>query len=402
MRSAAAWCTNDGAARSVRRPAGDLRSQARGRRLRAPVPQQRGEPRPVLRCEPGDRDDDAELVRRDGTRLARGWTAGVGEPTRGLPARPLPAAAAAGAHRDRGPRGRARATAAPQRAVQGPARSARAREPDRGGDRAERPPDQARELGRDVARSTDRLGPPGGAAARRPAGRRARHADHGRGLRRQAARSRTPGADPRADGRGPRAPGQAADRSAVHRRPALAARRDPRQATHRGPEATRGRAADPPGARRQDVAARQDPRYRAPPEPRRPDERERLRILRESGVRRVVRRDPVDPRDHGEDRIMGKGRLEAFSDGVLTIIITIMVLELRVPEGVTLDALAPVCPKFFAYAVSFVYVGIYWNNHHHLLHTVKKVDGWVMWGNMLLLFWLSLVPFTAGWIGESL
>jgi len=98
---------------------------------------------------------------------------------------------------------------------------------------------------------------------------------------------------------------------------------------------------------------------------------------------------------------MGKGRLEAFSDGVLAIIITIMVLELRVPEGVTLEALAPVCPKFFAYAVSFVYVGIYWNNHHHLLHTVKKVDGWVMWGNMHLLFWLSLVPFTAGWIGES-
>jgi len=77
------------------------------------------------------------------------------------------------------------------------------------------------------------------------------------------------------------------------------------------------------------------------------------------------------------------------------------VLELRVPEGVTLEALAPVCPKFFAYAVSFVYVGIYWNNHHHLLHTVKKVDGWVMWGNMHLLFWLSLVPFTTGWIGES-
>ena len=99
--------------------------------------------------------------------------------------------------------------------------------------------------------------------------------------------------------------------------------------------------------------------------------------------------------------MMGKGRLEAFSDGVLAIIITIMVLELKVPEGITLEALAPICPKFLAYAVSFVYVGIYWNNHHHLLHTVKKVDGWIMWANMHLLFWLSLVPITTGWIGES-
>ncbi|MEP6863532.1 MAG: TMEM175 family protein [Deltaproteobacteria bacterium] len=98
---------------------------------------------------------------------------------------------------------------------------------------------------------------------------------------------------------------------------------------------------------------------------------------------------------------MGKARLEAFSDGVLAIIITIMVLELKVPDGVTLDALAPICPKFFAYTVSFVYVGIYWNNHHHLLHTVKKVDGWIMWANMHLLFWLSLVPITTGWIGET-
>jgi uncharacterized membrane protein len=99
--------------------------------------------------------------------------------------------------------------------------------------------------------------------------------------------------------------------------------------------------------------------------------------------------------------MMGKGRLEAFSDGVLAIIITIMVLELKVPEGASLDALRPIAPKFFAYAVSFVYVGIYWNNHHHLLHTVKKIDGWVMWANMHLLFWLSLVPITTGWIGET-
>jgi len=99
--------------------------------------------------------------------------------------------------------------------------------------------------------------------------------------------------------------------------------------------------------------------------------------------------------------MMGKARLEAFSDGVLAIIITIMVLELKVPDGASLDALLPICPKFFAYAVSFVYVGIYWNNHHHLLHTVQKVDGWIMWANMHLLFWLSLVPITTGWIGET-
>ncbi|MEO8548575.1 MAG: TMEM175 family protein [Kofleriaceae bacterium] len=98
---------------------------------------------------------------------------------------------------------------------------------------------------------------------------------------------------------------------------------------------------------------------------------------------------------------MGKARLEAFSDGVLAIIITIMVLELKVPESPDLEALRPLLPKLIAYALSFIYVGIYWNNHHHLLHTVKKIDGWVMWGNMHLLFWLSLVPFTTGWIGET-
>jgi len=98
---------------------------------------------------------------------------------------------------------------------------------------------------------------------------------------------------------------------------------------------------------------------------------------------------------------MGKARLEMFSDGLLAIIITIMVLELKVPETASLSALRPLCPKLFAYVISFVYLGIYWNNHHHLLHTVKQIDGWVMWANMHLLFWLSLVPFTTGWIGET-
>jgi uncharacterized membrane protein len=97
---------------------------------------------------------------------------------------------------------------------------------------------------------------------------------------------------------------------------------------------------------------------------------------------------------------MGKGRLEAFSDGVLAIIITIMVLELKVPHGDDFAALAPVGAAFASYVISFVYVAIYWNNHHHLLHTVRHVDGWVMWGNMHLLFWLSLVPVMTGWVGE--
>jgi uncharacterized membrane protein len=97
---------------------------------------------------------------------------------------------------------------------------------------------------------------------------------------------------------------------------------------------------------------------------------------------------------------VGKGRLEAFSDGVIAIIITIMVLELKVPHGVQLDELRPLAPLLLAYAMSFVYVAIYWNNHHHMLHAVRRVDGAVMWANMHLLFWLSLVPFVAGWFGE--
>lgn len=98
---------------------------------------------------------------------------------------------------------------------------------------------------------------------------------------------------------------------------------------------------------------------------------------------------------------MGKGRLEAFSDGVLAIIITIMVLEMKVPHGTGLEALRPLLPVFLSYVLSFVYIAIYWNNHHHMLHTVRHVRGAVLWANMHLLFWLSLVPFVTGWMGEN-
>ncbi|QIH32459.1 TMEM175 family protein [Sphingobacterium sp. DR205] len=98
---------------------------------------------------------------------------------------------------------------------------------------------------------------------------------------------------------------------------------------------------------------------------------------------------------------MTKSRLEAFSDGVLAIIITIMVLELKVPEGYTFASLKPLFPKIVSYVVSFVYVGLYWNNHHHLFQIVQKVNGKVLWGNLHLLFWLSLMPLTTNWIGES-
>jgi uncharacterized membrane protein len=98
---------------------------------------------------------------------------------------------------------------------------------------------------------------------------------------------------------------------------------------------------------------------------------------------------------------MGKTRLEAFSDGVLAIIITIMVLDLRVPHAVNLSALKPVLPVFFSYVLSFIYVGIYWNNHHHLLHSIKLVSGGILWANLHLLFWLSLFPFTSAWMGEN-
>jgi uncharacterized membrane protein len=98
---------------------------------------------------------------------------------------------------------------------------------------------------------------------------------------------------------------------------------------------------------------------------------------------------------------MSKGRLEAFSDGVIAILITIMVLELHVPEGKELAALAPLIPVILSYILSFVFLGIYWNNHHHLFQVVKKVNGAVLWANLHLLFWLSLVPFVTGWMGEN-
>jgi uncharacterized membrane protein len=98
---------------------------------------------------------------------------------------------------------------------------------------------------------------------------------------------------------------------------------------------------------------------------------------------------------------MYKGRLEAFSDGVLAIIITIMVLELRMPHADTLASLRPMLPAFLSYLLSFIYLGIYWNNHHHLLHTVKKVSGGILWANLHLLFWLSLVPAVTAWMGEN-
>ena len=98
---------------------------------------------------------------------------------------------------------------------------------------------------------------------------------------------------------------------------------------------------------------------------------------------------------------MGKGRLEAFSDGVIAIIITIMELELKVPHGTGLDALWPLAPILGSYALSFVFVGIYWNNHHHLLHVTKSIDGRSLWANLHFLFWLSLIPFCSGWMGEN-
>jgi len=98
---------------------------------------------------------------------------------------------------------------------------------------------------------------------------------------------------------------------------------------------------------------------------------------------------------------MGKGRLEAFSDGVLAIIITIMVLELKVPHDASLAALQALWPVMLSYVLSFIYIGIYWNNHHHMLHAVTQVNGRILWANLHLLFWLSLVPFVTGWMGEN-
>src|SRR5437016_961634 len=98
---------------------------------------------------------------------------------------------------------------------------------------------------------------------------------------------------------------------------------------------------------------------------------------------------------------MNKGRLEAFSDGVLAILITIMVLELRIPQGATWQALVPLVPILLTYVLSFVFLGIYWNNHHHLLQATERVNGSILWANLHLLFWLSLVPFVTGWMGQN-
>src|SRR5262245_17786102 len=98
---------------------------------------------------------------------------------------------------------------------------------------------------------------------------------------------------------------------------------------------------------------------------------------------------------------MGKNRLEAFSDGVIAIIITIMVLEMKVPHGDSLGTLAPVIPVFMSYVLSFIYIGIYWNNHHHMLHACSRVTAGILWANLHLLFWLSLFPFVTGWMGEN-
>lgn len=98
---------------------------------------------------------------------------------------------------------------------------------------------------------------------------------------------------------------------------------------------------------------------------------------------------------------MGKNRLETFFDGVIAIIITIMVLEMKVPHGDRIETLIPLIPVLSSYVLSFIYLGIYWNNHHHMMHTCRKVTGSILWANLHLLFWLSLVPFTTGWMGEN-
>jgi uncharacterized membrane protein len=102
-----------------------------------------------------------------------------------------------------------------------------------------------------------------------------------------------------------------------------------------------------------------------------------------------------------KERLMSKGRLETFSDGVVAILITIMVLGLRVPHGTGWGALRPVVPQFLTYVLSFVFLGIYWNNHHHMLHMADRINGKILWANLHLLFWLSLVPFVTGWMGEN-
>jgi uncharacterized membrane protein len=123
--------------------------------------------------------------------------------------------------------------------------------------------------------------------------------------------------------------------------------------------------------------------------------RSRYGKSRYAAVRRVA---PLRP-ERGEN--MNKGRLEAFSDGVIAILITIMVLELKIPHGGDVGALAPILPVFLTYVLSYVYLGIYWNNHHHMLHATSRINGKILWANLHLLFWLSLVPFATGWMGEN-
>ncbi|HXN16363.1 MAG TPA: TMEM175 family protein, partial [Usitatibacter sp.] len=103
----------------------------------------------------------------------------------------------------------------------------------------------------------------------------------------------------------------------------------------------------------------------------------------------------------GRESTMGKGRLEAFSDGVIAVIITVMVLEMKVPHGTDFDALSPLVPVFLSYVLSYVFVGIYWNNHHHLLHATDHINGTILWANLHLLFWLSLIPFVTAWMSEN-
>jgi uncharacterized membrane protein len=131
-------------------------------------------------------------------------------------------------------------------------------------------------------------------------------------------------------------------------------------------------------------------------------ERPRMRAVAE--LSRSNRLDPHRASPHAaatEGGVMNKERLTAFSDGVIAIVITIMVLELKVPRGATLQDLASVLPVFVSYVLSFVFVAIYWNNHHHLLHAARRVNAGILWSNMHLLFWLSLLPFTTAWMGEN-
>ncbi len=123
-------------------------------------------------------------------------------------------------------------------------------------------------------------------------------------------------------------------------------------------------------------------------------------LLRPQGNEAIFLLGTAELTSHG-GIAMSKSRMEAFSDGVIAILITIMVLELKVPHGTDAAALLPLVPVFLSYVLSFVFLGIYWNNHHHLLQAIKNVDGSILWANLHLLFWLSLIPFVTGWMGEN-